>query len=229
MASPSRDQIVAKFRARQYPDCPQSVAEELLQDSWVWACQMLRLRTSTITVNLTANQRYYDFAGTNQIITDGYYCPSAEMSTWNQMSGELIDVIRRVEEGWLANNSTGNTWRYMLTSAESGVTGKRSLVVDPLPFESTSGGYPILTFYCITSSTLSGSTQIPDYLPTDVWFRYDMAYRWAVEQDPGRADEWFKLRQREGGEFARYLQAGVDDTPPQVFLSPFVTETSQSI
>lgn len=221
--------VVAKFKDRCYPDCPDATAQSLFTDAWTWGVQKFRLREETVTLSLTEGTREYDLDSDVTAIREAYYQVSADPTTWRVMNGVSIDRLARTESSWRANTTESESWRYYTRADSDGDSGKKVIGLDPLPIETTSAGYPNVTLYTIMRSDLSGSEEMPAFLPTDDWFIYEMAFRFAVVKDAPRAGYWDEVRKREEALVVTTLKGDVDEVPTMEFLSPFANGLTRVI
>lgn len=230
MAQSTVTQLLSKFTdAGFYPDCPDATATTLFNDALKWMTWKLRLRTTMEVISLTQGTREYDLPDDLTNIREAYYQPSATADTWQVLQGTTRDLLARVDTGWLADSSQNVPQRYYVDQAADSDSGKRIIGFDQVPQVTTSGGYPNVTLYTVETADLTLSETMPIGIYTDDVLLYEMAYRWAIRQDPERVDYWKGLRDEALAETDALNKSVVDDAPPQIFLSPFTNRTSRAV
>ncbi|MGV3613835.1 MAG: hypothetical protein ACO1SV_00750 [Fimbriimonas sp.] len=223
-------QVVAKFRAGGfYPDCPSAVADGLFADALKWLTWKLRLRATAIAVPLTAGIREVALPEGVVAIREAYLEPGEAPGSWQALQGTTVDLLARLEPGWRSGGSPGTPQRYYVDQASDGDSGQRVIGFDPIPDASTSGTYPRVRIYAVQTAEITEGEPVPVGIFTDDVILYEMAYRWAVRQDPGRVGLWKAMRDEAVGDNANVGKSFVDEAPPQIFLSPFTNRTSRPV
>ena len=222
-------EIKAKFTTMFYPDAPSATVDYLWQDAWHWAITKFRLRENEVDISLTEGVREYDLAGTMAATREAYYKPQEDPSTWQVLYGVSIDQLARVEPGWRGNDNTGDPNRYYIKAKADSDSGQRVIGFDPLPQTTTSGGYPIVTLYCVQLADLTASETVPDFVITDEWFLYEMSARYAVRQDREQTLYWEERARKELDLLQSYIKATSDDVAPTKLLSPFTNTLTRAV
>jgi hypothetical protein len=222
------NQIVSKFRQDFYPDCAPAKAEALWQEAWNRAVHLFRLREAAVTIPLTPGTREYDLPGTVAAVREAYYEPSAEPTEWRALSGTSVDALARTEAGWQAS-ADGVPVRFYVRTAADEDSGKRVIGFDPIPIIGTEGTYPRIRLHAVQRAELTGTETVPDFLLSDEWFLYEMAYRYAIRQDRGVVAQWMQLRDDEQAKWSAYLRGSADEVPGLLLLSQFTNQGSRTV
>jgi hypothetical protein len=185
MAAITVNSIVTEVQAA-FPDATATQIISHMNKVDRYLASKIRLRASTITVNLTSA---YALSDTIVRIYSVRYVRSSSASNSFMLKAEDMSGLDIKYPNWRSwPNSEPRFYSFDVDSA-----GAFSLLLAPTPNTTTSGGYPVVYVYASLGGTLSAGGDIPNKIMQSDVYKFGACYYFAMETRREEAGFWKNL------------------------------------